>query len=157
MCCKGYMNLKSVLYAVPAMLLCATLSAAVTMKAADATASPSPAASARTAQKFSPDSLKAVRLTRLKNTVGLTADQEAKAKPIIDQYVDDQIAAKGNKSKQMDLRAKYNSDIYAILNPDQQKKFASIQKEALAKMKAARAAKAAKESASPSPAPAKTN
>ena len=96
-------------------------------------------------------------MKRLKNTFGLTADQEAKAKPIIDQYVDDQIAAKGDKSKQMDLRAKYNSDIYAILNPDQQKKFAFIQKEALAKMKAARAAKAAKESVSPSPAPAKTN
>jgi Spy/CpxP family protein refolding chaperone len=92
-------------------------------------------------------------LTRLKSTFGLTADQEVKAKPIIDQYVDDQIAAKGNKARQMDLRAKYNSDIYAILNPDQQKKFAFIQKEAIAKRNAARAAKAAKES----PSPAKTN
>ena len=151
------MNRKSPLSAVPAMLLCAILSTAVTTKAADPAASPSPVASAPATLKLSPDATKAARLTRLKNTFGLTADQETKAKPIIDQYVDDQIAAKGDKSKQMDLRAKYNSDIYAILNPDQQKKFAFIQKEVLAKLKAAHTAKAAKESVSPSPTPAKTN
>jgi hypothetical protein len=147
------MDLRPLLCAILTMVLCATLSAAIGAKAADAGASPSPVASAPAAHKFSPDEMKAIRLTRLKSTFGLTADQEVKAKPIIDQYVDDQIAAKGNKARQMDLRAKYNSDIYAILNPDQQKKFAFIQKEAIAKRNAARAAKAAKES----PSPAKTN
>ncbi|HZC59432.1 MAG TPA: hypothetical protein VE154_05525 [Chthoniobacterales bacterium] len=151
------MNRKSPLYAVPAMLLCAMLSTAVTMKAADPAASPSPAASAPATHKLSPDAIKAARLTRLKNTFGLTADQEAKAKPIIDQFVDDQIAAKGDKAKQMDLRARYRSDIYTILNPDQQKIFASAEREARAKKKAARAAKATKESVSPSATPGATN
>jgi hypothetical protein len=151
------MNLKSLLYAVPTMVLCATLFTAVTNKAADAAPDASPVVSAPTTHKFSPEAIKAGRLTRLKNAIGLTADQEAKAKPIIDQFVDDHIAAKGNKAKEKDLQAKYNSDIYGILNPDQQKKFASAQKEANARMKAARAAKAAKEGASPSPAPANTH
>lgn len=152
------MNLKSLLSAIPAMLLCATLSTTVTTKAADATTpAPSPAAGAPAPHRLSPDAIKARRLTRLKNQVGLTADQEAKAKPIIDQYVDDQIAAKGDKAKEKDLSAKYNSDIYGILNPDQQKQFATAQREAKAKMIAARAAKRAKEAASPSPSPAKTN
>jgi hypothetical protein len=151
------MKRKSLLYAVQAMLLYAMLSGAGAMKAADPAASPSPAASAPATHKLSPDAIKAARLTRLKNTVGLTADQEAKAKPIIDQFVDDQIAAKGDKAKQMDLRAKYRSDIYTILNPDQQKVFASEQKKARAKNKAARAVKAAGESVSPSTTPAATN
>ncbi len=139
------------------MVLCATFSIAVTAKAADATPAASPVAGAPAHHKFTPDTFKAARLTRLKNQVGLTPDQEAKAKPIIDQYVDALFAAKGNKAKQKDLRAKYESDIYGILNPDQQKQFAAAEKESKAKMKAARAAKAAKQAAAPSPAPATTN
>ena len=157
-CCKTCMILKSLLAAVVAMVLCTTLSTAIATKAADAiTPTPSPAASAPAPQKLSPDAIKARRLTHLKNQFGLTADQEAKAKPIINQYVDDQIAAKRNKAKEKDLYAKYKSDIYGILNPDQQKQFAAAQREAKAKMLAARAAKGAKEAASPAPSPAKTN
>jgi len=148
------MNLKSLLYVVPAIVLCGTLPTAATTKAADAAPDASPAASASVTRKLSPEAMKARRLTRLKNSVGLTADQEASAKPIIDRFVDDQLAAKGDKAKQKELQAKYSSDIYGILNPDQQKTFAAAQKEAKAKMKAARAAK---EAGSPSPAPAKTN
>lgn len=147
------MILKSLLSAIVAMALCTTLSITVTTKAADATTpAPSPAASAPAPHKLSPDAIKARRLAHLKNMFGLTADQEAKAKPIIGQYVDDQIAAKGDKAKERDLYAKYKSDIYGILDPDQQKQFAAAQREAKAKMIAARAAKEAKEAASPSPA-----
>jgi Spy/CpxP family protein refolding chaperone len=146
------MIFKSLLSAIVAIVLCTTLST----KAADATTpAPSPTASAPAPRKLSPDAIKARRLAHLKNQFGLTADQEAKAKPIIDQYVDDQIAAKGDKAKQRDLYAKYKSDIYGILDPDQQKQFAAAQREAKAKIIAARAAKDAKEAASPSPA--KTN
>ena len=155
-CCKACMILKSLLSAIVAMVLYTTLSTTVATKAADATTpAPSPAASAPAPHKLSPDAIKARRLAHLKNQFGLTPDQEAKAKPIIDQYVDDQIAAKGDKAKQRDLYAKYKSDIYGILDPDQQKQFAAAQREAKAKMMAARAAKGAKEAASPSPA--KTN
>jgi hypothetical protein len=154
---SSHMNLKSLLYLVPVMVLCATLSTAVTTKAADADPEASPAASAPATPKLSPDVMKARRLARLKNLVGLTPDQEASAKPIIDQFVDDYLAAKGDKAKQKDVQTKYSSDIYGILNPDQQKKFAVARNEAKAKIKAAHAAKAAKEGASVSPAPAKTN
>lgn len=146
------MTLKSLLLAIVAIVLCTTLST----KAADPTnPAPAPAASALAPHKLSPDAIKARRLAHLKNQFGLTADQEAKAKPIIDQYVDDQIAAKGDKAKERDLYAKYKSDIYGILDPDQQMHFAAAQREAKAKLIAARAAKEAKEAASPSPA--KTN
>jgi Spy/CpxP family protein refolding chaperone len=134
------------------MLLCATISTAfTTTKAADA-ASPaaSPAAAAGAGAKVAnrTDAVKKARLTVLKNQVGLTADQEAKAKPIIDQYVDDRVAAKGDKAKLTDLKTKYDSDINAILTPEQQKKLSASKAAKAEKMKAAKAAKAAS-SASP--------
>jgi Spy/CpxP family protein refolding chaperone len=123
-------------------------------KAADA-ANAAPAAVAADAgakaakRKVSPDAIKKARLTGLKNQVGLTADQETKAKPIIDKYVDDRIAAGGDKAKLTDLKTKYDSDINAILTPDQQKKLSSAKTARIEKMKAAKAAKAAASPAKP--------
>ncbi len=162
MCLIGYMNLKLLLRAVPTILLCATLSTAFAAKkdkdaaspAATVSAAASPSPSATTKRKVSPDTLKKARLTRLKNQVGLTADQEAKAKPIIDKYVDDREAANGDKAKLEALKTKYDSDINAILTPDQQKKLTASKAAAVEKLKAAKAAKAAA-SASPSASPAK--
>jgi len=128
------------------MLLCATLSTAYIANAASPDASP--AAGATTKHKPSPDAIKAARLTRLKNQAGLTADQEAKAKPIIDKYVDDRQAANGDRSTLGALKTKFDSDINAILTPDQQTKLAASKTATMEKMKAARARKAA---ASPSP------
>jgi protein CpxP len=147
------MNLNSLLRAIPAMLLCATLSTALIANAASPDAT-SPAAGAPAKHKPSPDAVKAARLTRLKNQVGLTADQEAKVKPIIDQYVDDRLAANGDRAKLVPLKTKYDSDINAILTPDQQKKLAASQSASIEKMKAARAKKAA---AGASPSPSKNN
>jgi Spy/CpxP family protein refolding chaperone len=147
------MNLKSLLRAIPTMLLCATLSTALIANAAKA-ASPAatPTADATAKHKLSPDSLKAARLTRLKNQVGLTADQEAKAKPIIDKYVDDRQAAGSDRAKLVPLKTKFDSDINAILTPDQQKKLAASKAATADKLKAARAKKAAAGAAAPSPA-----
>jgi Spy/CpxP family protein refolding chaperone len=146
------MNLKSLLRAVPAMLFCATLS--TTLIANAASPDPSPTANATTKHKTSPDAIKAARLTRLKNQVGLTADQEAKAKPIIDTYVDDRQAANGDRAKLVALKKKFDSDINAILTPDQQKKLLASKSATAEKMKAARARKAA---AGESPSPSKSN
>lgn len=144
------MKVKSLLRAVPIVLLCATLSTALVANAASPAASPG--ASASTKHKFSPDAIKAARLTRLKNQAGLTADQEAKAKPIIDKYVDDRQAAKGDRAQLVALKTKFDSDINAILTPDQQKKLAASNSARSEKLKAARAARsAANPSASPSP------
>lgn len=130
------------------MLLCATLSTALIAKAASPDASPAAGAAAK--HKPSPDAVKAARLTRLKNQVGLTADQEAKVKPIIDQYVDDRLAANGDRAKLLPLKTKFDSDINAILTPDQQKKLAESKSASIEKMKAARAKKEAGASPSPS-------
>ena len=148
------MNFKSLLRAVPAMLFCATLSTALVANAASPDASP--AAGATTKHKFSPDAVKAARLKRLKNQVDLTADQETKAKPIVDKYVDDREAAKGDRAKLVALKTQFDNDINAILTPDQQTKLAASKSAAIEKMKAARARKAAA-GASSSPSPSKNN
>ena len=149
------MNLKILLKGVPAVLLCFTICSALAADQAKDAASPT-VAGAQTAakRKLSPDAIKRVRLTQLKNQVGLTADQEAKAKPIIDKYVDDRLAAKGDKAQLLSLKTKYDSDINAILTPDQQKKWSTLKAERIEKMKAARAAKSA---ASPGTSSAKSN
>ncbi len=136
------------------MVLCATLSAAILANAASP--DPSPAAGAAAKHKPSPDAIKAARLTRLKNQVDLTADQETKVKPIIDKYVDDRQAANGERAKLVALKTKYDSDIHAILTPDQQTKLAAEKSASIERMKAARAKKAAT-GATSSPSPAKTN
>lgn len=133
------------------MLLGATLSTALVANAASP--DPSPAAGATTKHKASPDSIKAARLTRLKNQVGLTADQESKAKPIIDKYVDDRQAANGNRTTLLSLKTKYDSDINAILTPEQQAKLSAAKSATAEKLKAGREKKAA----TSSPSPAKSN
>jgi hypothetical protein len=148
------MNLKSLLRAVATMLFFGTLSTALLANAASP--DPSPAAKATTKHKPSPDAIKAARLTRLKNQAGLTADQEAKAKPIIDKYVDDRQAANGDRAKLVSLKTQFDTDINAILTPDQQTKLAAEKTATVEKMKAARAKKAAAGAAA-SPSPAKTN
>jgi Spy/CpxP family protein refolding chaperone len=148
------MNFKSLLRAVSAMLLCTTLSTALIANAA--TPDATPAAGAKTKHTASPDAVKAARLTRLKNQVTLTADQEAKAKPIINQYVDDRQAANGDHAKLVALKTKFDSDIDAILTPDQKQKLATAKSAMAEKMKAARAAKKGAGAAA-SPSPAKTN
>jgi Spy/CpxP family protein refolding chaperone len=153
-CLISCMNLKSLLRAVATMLLSATLSTALVANAASP--DPSPAAGAATKHKVSPDAIKAARLTRLKNEVGLTADQEAKAKPIIDKYVDDRQAANGNRATLVSLKTKFDGDINAILTPEQQTKLTASKSASAEKMKAARAKKAAAGAAA-SPSPAKSN
>jgi hypothetical protein len=132
------------------MMLCATLSTA--SAANPPSPAPRPEASVTAKQKLSPEAIKAARLTRLKNQVGLTADQEAKAKPIIDKYVDDRQAAKGDHAQLVALKNKFDADINAILTPEQQKKLAASKKATAERLKAARATKAASPAASPSPA-----
>ena len=72
------------------------------------------------------DSVKAARLTRLKRQVDLTPDQEAKAKPIIDKYVDDRHATT-DRTKLPALKTQFDSDINAILTPEQRKKLTVAQ------------------------------
>jgi hypothetical protein len=100
------------------------------------------------------DTVKKARLTRLKNQVGLKADQEAKAKAIIDKYVDDRAAAKSDTKKLDALKIKFDSNINAILNPAQRKRLAASNAATAAKGQATKE-KAALEKATASPSPKK--
>jgi len=100
------------------------------------------------------DTVKKARLTRLKNQVGLKADQEAKAKAIIDKYVDDRATANSDTKKLDALKIKFDSDINAILTPAQRKRLAASNAATAAKGQATKE-KAALEKAAASPAPKK--
>jgi Spy/CpxP family protein refolding chaperone len=102
-------------------------------------------------------------LTRLKNEVGLTADQEAKAKPIVDKYASDRAVIRDDASldsaakrqKFVALKTQYDSDINGVLTPAQQKKLAGAQAQNRERLKAAREKRAAGgTNAAPSPSPA---
>ena len=113
--------------------------------------SPSPSVATTTAKgKQAPESADQ-RLADLKKQVNLTKAQETKAKPIVEKYVSDRnevnsdtTASKSDKNSKKDaLRKQYNSDINAILTPDQQQKWAAAKKEIFQPKQAA--------AASPSP------
>jgi hypothetical protein len=96
------------------------------------------------AEKVDPDSVKKGMLTALNNQVTLSADQQDKAKTIIDKHVADLEAVKndatldkaGKKAKVVELRKQYVTDINGILTPDQQTKWAASRETNKAKIKA---------------------
>jgi hypothetical protein len=95
------------------------------------------------AGKVDPEAVKKGMLTALNNQVGLSADQQDKAKPIIDKHVADLEAVKNDaaldkaakRAKVVELRQQYVSDINGILTPDQQKKWAASREANKAKVK----------------------
>jgi hypothetical protein len=157
------MNFKTLLRLIPALLCTAVIgtAAAASKKVEDPAASPTASVSSDTTVKkrtVSPESLAKARLTRLKNQVGLTADQETKAKPIIDKYVADRATSKGDNAKLRSLKTQYYTDIAAILTPEQKTKLNAAKAENKAKLAAGRAKKAAEKSAaSPATSPVKSN
>jgi hypothetical protein len=90
-------------------------------------------------------------LTALNNQAGLSADQQEKAKPIIEKHVADLQAVKNDttldkaakKAKFLELRQQYVTDINGILTPDQQKKWEESRELNKTKVKAHVAKKAA--------------
>jgi Spy/CpxP family protein refolding chaperone len=126
------------------MLLYGAFSA--TLVSSGASSDGNPVAGIKTKHKLSPDAAKAKRLTWLKNQVDLSPDQEAKVKPIIDKYVDSHRASAGNRAKMVALKSKFDSDINAVLTPEQQKKLAAAENARLERLKAAIAAAAASRS-----------
>ena len=96
------------------------------------------------AGKVNPEAVSKGMLTALNNQVGLSADQQEKAKPIIDKHVADLEAVKNDttldkaakKAKVVELRQQYVTDINGILTPDQQKKWEASREANKAKVKA---------------------
>ena len=96
------------------------------------------------AGKISPEQASKAMLTALNNQVSLSADQQDKAKPIIDKHVADLEAVKNDttldkdakKAKVVELRQQYVNDINGLLTPDQQKKWEASREANKAKVKA---------------------
>jgi len=155
------MKSKTLLQVVSAFLLSACL-ASLAIAADQPTPAPAPAAAAGK-RALNPEAISKGMLTRLTNEVGLTAAQQAKAKPIIDKYVADNIALRNDatldraakKAKHDQLKQQYDTDITGLLNPTQKKKFAAAEAANKAQLEAARAKRAAGATAAPSPAPKK--
>ena len=105
------------------------------------------------AEKVDPEAVKKGMLTALNNQVGLSADQQEKAKPIIVKHVADLEAVKNDttldkaakKAKAVELRKQYVTDINGILTPDQQKKWEASREANKAKVKARVKQKAAEQ------------
>jgi hypothetical protein len=105
------------------------------------------AAPAKPKRTVNPEAIKRAKLTNLKKDVGLTAEEEAKVKPIIDRFVDGVQAAKHDPS--LDSRAKrqqfaalrerYNAELDEVLTAEQQQKLASLKAQRLARLRAGRA------------------
>jgi hypothetical protein len=103
------------------------------------------------AGKINPEAVSKGMLTALNNQAGLSADQQEKAKPIIDKHVADLEALKNDttldkaakKAKVVELRQQYVTDINGILTPDQQKKWEASREANKTKIKAHMAKKAA--------------
>jgi cell division septum initiation protein DivIVA len=121
------MNAKSLLKIIPALMISAAM-ATTTIGAG----------------KINPEAVSKGMLTTLNNQVGLSADQQDKAKSIIDKHVADLEAVKNDatldkaakKAKVAQLRQQYVTDINGVLTPDQQKKWAAARETTKAKVKA---------------------
>jgi cell division septum initiation protein DivIVA len=111
------------------------------------------AAMATTTIAANPEAVSKGMLTALNNQVSLSADQQEKAKPIIDKHVADLEAVKNDatldkaakKAKVVQLRQQYVTDINGILTPDQQKKWGASRETNKAKVKARVKQKAAEQ------------
>jgi hypothetical protein len=96
------------------------------------------------AGKINPEAVSKGMLTALNNQAGLSADQQDKAKPIVEKHVADLEAVKNDatldkaakRAKVVELRQQYVTDINGILTPDQQKKWAAARETNKAKVKA---------------------
>jgi hypothetical protein len=123
---NGCMKAKSILQIIPALMI--SVAMATTTIAAG---------------KISPEEASKAMLTALNNQVSLSADQQDKAKPIIDKHVADLEAVKNDttldkdakKAKVVELRKQYVNDINGILTPDQQKKWEASREANKAKVK----------------------
>ena len=102
----------------------------------------------RSGRVRNPESIKRAKLTRLKKDVALDDQQVQSAMPIIDSYVtavqnvkkDASLDSHARRLKLSELRKRYDSDIDALLTPEQQQKLASIKAERRSRLRGAKPA-----------------
>ena len=109
-------------------------------------------APARAKRRVNPEGIKRAKLTSLRKDVSLTAEEETKVKPIIDRFVDAVQAARHDSSldsrarrqQLATLREQYNTELDAVLTPDQQQKLASLKAQRISRLRSGRANSATK-------------
>jgi Spy/CpxP family protein refolding chaperone len=112
----------------------ATLALAPGLQAQDATPAPAAPAAATTGSEH-PGGHHGDMLARLTKELELTDDQQTKIKPILETFhtqvqsvrQDTSLSPEDRRSKMKDARETLNSQINAVLTPDQQTKFAAMQ------------------------------
>ena len=159
------MKITTLIYSVVLIAICIPKGSAF----AQSTVSPGPqqessqiVAPAKLKRSMNPESIKRARLTRLRKDVALTDEQATKVKPIIDAYVNQIQAIKGDPSldsrskrqKFAAVRQRYESDLDTVLNAEQQQKLASVRAERRARLRDARTGTAAPEPSGSKVAPA---
>ena len=139
------MNAKLLIYSIvmslAGVLTDASVAQTIPQQSAGLTATPS-------GRVRNPEPIKRAKLTRLKKDVALDEQQVQAVSPIIDSYVtavqnvknDASLDSHTRRLKLSDLRKRYDSDVDAILKPEQQQKLASIRAERRARLRGARAA-----------------
>ena len=116
---------------------------------AESIAAPAPAKAKR---RVNPEAIKRAKLTNLRKDVSLTAEEETKVKPIIDRFVDAVQAARhdpaldsrARRQQLATLREQYNTELDAVLTPDQQQKLASLKAQRISRLRSGRANSATK-------------
>jgi hypothetical protein len=152
------MKIKTFVYSVIIIASCVLGDTTFAQSASEQLSSFSATSVTRSGRVRNPASIKRAKLTRLKKDVGLNDQQVQSVTPIIDTYVtavqnvknDASIDSHTKRSRLAELRKRYDSDIDAILTPEQQQKLASIKAERRARL---RGAKAASETSQPAEAP----
>jgi Spy/CpxP family protein refolding chaperone len=146
------MKITTLIYAVLISALCVPGNVALAQSALPAAEQPTSAQAAapsKPKRTVNPESIKRAKLTRLRKDVTLTDDQAIKVKPIVDAYVNQMQAIKADASldsrskrqKFAEVRQKYDSDLDAVLDIEQQQKLASLKEERRARLRAARTGK----------------
>jgi MoxR-like ATPase len=141
------MKIKTFVYSVIIIASCVLGDTTFAQSASEQLSSFSATSVTRSGRVRNPASIKRAKLTRLKKDVALDDQQVQSATPIIDSYVtavqnvkkDVSIDSHTRRLKLAELRKRYDSDIDALLTPEQQQKLASIKAERRSRLRGAKA------------------
>jgi MoxR-like ATPase len=140
------MKIKTVIYSVAIALAGVLADTTFAQSAPEQSGLVSTTAVTRAGRLHNPESIKRAKLTRLKKDVGLDDQQVHSVTPIIDSYVtavqnvknDASLDSRTRRLKLAELRKRYDSDVDALLTPEQQQKLASIKAERRARLRGAK-------------------
>jgi len=140
------MKINTYIYSVVIILAGVLCDTTFAQSAPEQSGLPSTTVAPRSGRLHNPDSIKRAKLTRLKKDVGLDDQQVHAVTPIIDSNVtavqnvknDSSLDSRARRLKLSELRKRYDSEVDALLTPEQQQKLASIKAERRARLRGAK-------------------